>query len=121
MVISLIILDFRLMTNQDESSYFVDNEGYNHYIVKLDDANKLIISKKNLTLLDLIAPFSYLFIIFSLFLLLFLLGYMVSGGFQSPGIQFQQSIASFHHCDYYYFFFCSRNDHPLQYYSSLQQ
>ena len=61
-------------------------------LLNSDDANKLIISKKKLTLLDLIAPFSYLFIIFSLFLLLFLLGYMLSGGFHRLEFNFSNQL-----------------------------
>jgi signal transduction histidine kinase len=85
-------LGFRAYEKPGESSYFVDNEGYNHYIYKLDDNNKLIISKKIVTLLDLIVPFSYLFIFFSLFLLLFLMGYMVSGGFHSLEFNFSNQL-----------------------------
>jgi two-component system, NtrC family, nitrogen regulation sensor histidine kinase NtrY len=85
-------LGFQAYDNRDESNYFMNNEGYNHYIVKLDEVNKLIISKKNLTFLDLIAPFSYLFIIFSLFLILFLLGYLISGGFHKLEFNFSNQL-----------------------------
>lgn len=85
-------LGFQNYEYQGETSYFIDNEGYNHYIIKLDDSNKLIISKKNTTWLDLIAPFSYLFIIFSLFLLLFLLGYMLSGGYHRLEFNFSNRL-----------------------------
>ena len=85
-------LGFQNYENQGETSYFIDNEEYNHYIIRLDDSNKLIISKKNMTWLDLIAPFSYLFIIFSLFLLLFLLGYMLSGGYHRLEFNFSNRL-----------------------------
>jgi two-component system, NtrC family, nitrogen regulation sensor histidine kinase NtrY len=57
----------------DSISYFIDKEGYSHLISEADKDNVLIISKKNPGILDLIAPFSYLFILFSLFLIVFLL------------------------------------------------
>ncbi|MCK9399420.1 MAG: ATP-binding protein [Bacteroidales bacterium] len=85
-------LGFQAYEKQDKASYFIDNEGYNHYVVRQDDVNKLIISKKNMTLLDLVAPFSYFFIIFSLFLLVFLLGYMVSGGFRRLEFNFSNQL-----------------------------
>ncbi len=85
-------LGFRVYDKPGESSYFIDNEGYNHYVLMLDDNNKLIISKKNVTLLDLIAPFSYLFIIFSLFLVIFLIGYMASGGFHRLELNFSNQL-----------------------------
>jgi len=85
-------LGFQAYEKQDKESYFIDNERYNHYIVMQDDLNKLIISKKNLTLLDLVAPFSYFFIIFSLFLLVFLLGYVASGGFHRLEFNFSNQL-----------------------------
>jgi two-component system nitrogen regulation sensor histidine kinase NtrY len=85
-------LGFQAYEKQDQESYFIDNEGYNHYVVRQDDANTLIISKKNLTLLDLVAPFSYFFIIFSIFLLVFLMGYIVSGGFSRLEFNFSNQL-----------------------------
>jgi signal transduction histidine kinase len=85
-------LGFQGYDKKDESSYFIENEGYNHYIFKLDNVNKLIISKKNLTFLDLAAPFSFLFIIFSLSLIFFLVGYMVSGGFHRIEFNFSNQL-----------------------------
>jgi len=78
--------------NQSGSAYFMDHEGYSHYIVHTDGDNALIISKKSLTLLDLIAPFSYLFILFSLFLLVFLLIYIASGGLQYIEFNFSNQL-----------------------------
>jgi len=85
-------LGFQAYEKPGELSYFVDNEGYNHYVVKMGEFNKLIISKKNMTWLDFIAPFSYLFIIFSLFLILFLLGYLASGGFHRLEFNFSNQL-----------------------------
>lgn len=71
---------------------YIDYEGYNHYILGSGTSNTLIISKKNLTFLDLIAPFSYLFIIFSIFLLVFLIGYIISGGFSRLEFNFSNRL-----------------------------
>jgi two-component system, NtrC family, nitrogen regulation sensor histidine kinase NtrY len=73
------LLDFKPYDLPDKESYFVDNDGYNHYIVRQENDNALIISKKEPTLLDIIAPFSYLFILFSVFILVFMAGYMIFG------------------------------------------
>lgn len=56
----------------DSTSYFTDKDGFSHYVTRADKDNVLIISKKSPGILDLIAPFSYLFIFFSLFLLVLL-------------------------------------------------
>lgn len=85
-------LGFKAYNKDEKSSYFIDNEGYKHYVVKQDNLNKLIISNKNLTFLDLVAPFSYFFIINSLFLLVFLAGYMVSGGFRRLEFNFSNQL-----------------------------
>jgi two-component system, NtrC family, nitrogen regulation sensor histidine kinase NtrY len=85
-------LGFQAYDKPGETTYFIDNEGYNHYIVKLDEVNKLVISTKNPTPLDLAAPFSYLFIIFSLFLLLFLSGYILTGGFSHMEFNFSNQL-----------------------------
>jgi signal transduction histidine kinase len=45
-------------------------EGYNHYCYPIDKNNILIISRKESSLLDRIAPFSYLFFFFTLFSIL---------------------------------------------------
>ncbi len=53
---------------------FFDQNNYNHCIYNIDETRDLIISKKNKTLLDVIAPFSYLFLFFAIFTgLIFLL------------------------------------------------
>jgi nitrogen fixation/metabolism regulation signal transduction histidine kinase len=52
----------------------------------------LVISQKNATLLDLAAPFSYLFIIFSLFLLLFLSGFILTGGLKRIEFNFSNQL-----------------------------
>jgi two-component system, NtrC family, nitrogen regulation sensor histidine kinase NtrY len=81
-------LGFQAYDKPGATQYFIDNEGYNHYIFRTGQDNKLIISKKNMSLLDLIAPFSYLFIFFSLFLIVFLAGYWISGGFHNLEFSF---------------------------------
>jgi len=76
----------------DGSSYFVDNEGYNHYVSKLDEENVLIISKKKPGILDLIAPFSYLFILFSVFLLVFILLVIFPGRNEKMEVNFSTQL-----------------------------
>ncbi len=56
-----------------KGSYFFNYEKYNHYFHRTDDDSVLIISKQNPTFLDIIAPFSYLFIFYILFILIFLM------------------------------------------------
>jgi two-component system, NtrC family, nitrogen regulation sensor histidine kinase NtrY len=85
-------LGFKDYYKEGRTSYFIDNEGYKHYVLKQDDSNKLIISKKSLTFLDLVAPFSYFFIINSLFLLVFLAGFMISGGFRRLEFNFSNQL-----------------------------
>lgn len=85
-------LGFKPYEKKEENSYFVDMDGYNHFILTLDEHNKVIVSKKNLTFLDLAAPFSYLFILFSLTLLVFLLGYILSGGYQKIEFNFSNQL-----------------------------
>ena len=85
-------LGFQAYNENEKDSYFVDDEGYNHYVVRQDNLYTLIISKKNLSFLDLVAPFSYFFIIFSLFLLVFLSGYMVSVGFRRLEFNFSNQL-----------------------------
>lgn len=85
-------LEFQGYNLPGETTYFVDIEGYNHFIYKSDDGNALIISKKNPGFLDLIAPFSYLFIMISIFLLFYLLGYFVTGGMQRIEFHFSNQL-----------------------------
>jgi len=55
-----------------EAAFFNYNN-YSHYIVPLDEQNQLILSKKNLNLLDAIAPFSYLLLFYAIYTLIYLL------------------------------------------------
>jgi signal transduction histidine kinase len=66
--------------------------GFNHYVVVLDDSNKIILSQKKLSVFDLAAPFSYLFIFFSLLLLVFLLGFMFLGGYRNIEFNFSNQL-----------------------------
>jgi two-component system nitrogen regulation sensor histidine kinase NtrY len=52
-------------------AHYYSMEGYSHYCYPIDKGNILIISRKESSLLDRIAPFSYLFFFFTLFSLLF--------------------------------------------------
>jgi signal transduction histidine kinase len=85
-------LGLQSLTGNLNKSYFVDYEGYNHYVLNAENDNTLIISNKNLTLLDLIAPFSYLFILFSLFLVVFLLGFIAFGGISRIEFNFSNQL-----------------------------
>jgi signal transduction histidine kinase len=52
---------------------FQNADNYSHYIIPVDDNQYFILSKKNLSLLDAIAPFSYLLLLFAVFTLVYLL------------------------------------------------
>lgn len=49
------------------TAHYYSREGYSHYCYPIDKSNVLIVSKKESSLLDRIAPFSYLFFFFTLF------------------------------------------------------
>jgi two-component system nitrogen regulation sensor histidine kinase NtrY len=53
------------------TAHYYSREGYSHYCYPIDKVNELIISRKENTFLDRIAPFSYLFFFFSIFSILF--------------------------------------------------
>lgn len=60
-------------TDPDGKIRFFDKNGYNHLIFNADNSRVILISKKNKSFLDVIAPFSYLLIFFfilSLFIFL---------------------------------------------------
>jgi two-component system nitrogen regulation sensor histidine kinase NtrY len=65
-------LDNAVDRNNKEAHYY-SQDNYNHYYYPIDNTNVLIISKKENTFLDKIAPFSYLFFFFSLFSIIFFL------------------------------------------------
>lgn len=75
------MLGFSAYESADGPVYFLDQGGYNHYVLAYDDINKLIISKKSPTFLDLVAPFSYLVIFFGVFLFVFLLLFLLPNRF----------------------------------------
>jgi signal transduction histidine kinase len=85
-------LGFRAYKSNDSTDYFTESEGYNHYVVKLENSNKIVISRKDLSVLDLAAPFSYLFIVFSLFLLLFVAGLIITRGFHRVEFNFSNQL-----------------------------
>lgn len=85
-------LGFQTYDAGSEQAYFMDNEGYNHYIIKENNHNALMISKKNLSFLDLIAPFSYLFILFSLFLLVFMFLFLLQEGIHQLEFNFSNQL-----------------------------
>lgn len=57
--------------NKDEP-FFISLHGYSHLFYKNNDKKSIIISKENDTLMEYIAPFSYLFIFFTFYILLFI-------------------------------------------------
>ena len=52
---------------------FFQHNNTDHYITKIDDSKYLMISKAEAGFLEIVAPFSYILLFFTLFLLLFLL------------------------------------------------
>jgi len=56
----------------DQPAFFNFNN-YSHYIVPADEESHLVLSKKNLSLLDAIAPFSYLLLFYAIYTLIYLL------------------------------------------------
>jgi len=59
---------------QDTTDVFFDHNNSSHYISQIEQGEHLIISKNVAGYLQIVAPFSYLLIFFTLFLLIFLLG-----------------------------------------------
>ncbi|MCF8297506.1 MAG: GHKL domain-containing protein [Saprospiraceae bacterium] len=55
---------------QNDTAYFYDEGGFSHFFYRVNKDNVLIISKKNQSYLDIIAPFSYLLFFFALFILI---------------------------------------------------
>lgn len=73
---------------KEGSETFFDRNGYNHLLYKPDDDTTIIISKKNESLLSIISPFSYLFIIHTLIVFL-----VISIVMKIPGkINFQMNL-----------------------------
>ena len=65
-------LEFEGSEAQNNSSaYYYSEGGYSHYYYPIDKSNILIVSKKESSLLDKIAPFSYLIFFFTFFTFLF--------------------------------------------------
>lgn len=82
----------------DDQFSFYDENGYNHLFYKIDKNKTLIISKSSKNLLDILAPFSYLFLfyifIFSLIFLIFILPFMHGTTKMSFRTRVQISISS---------------------------
>jgi signal transduction histidine kinase len=57
---------------QSQDFYFFTQNGYNHLVHPINSSTSLILSRRNQTLVDVIAPFSYFFIILSIFFILIL-------------------------------------------------
>jgi len=54
----------------DKHQYFFDKNGYNHLLYRIDDEKVMLISRKQKTIMDILAPFSYLFLSYGLFIML---------------------------------------------------
>lgn len=81
----------------DQPFSFFDQNGYNHYYYKIDSQNDIILSIKLKSFLDVLAPFSYLFIFYGLislltaFIYFFLSKYSINFNFRT---RLQISMAS---------------------------
>lgn len=64
--------DFALTTNIRKASGYYDNENYNHYLLRKNSRDLIVLSKKLPSNFQLLTSFSYLFCFFGLFLLLIL-------------------------------------------------
>ncbi len=71
---------------------FAETDGYSHFLLPQDERNLLVISRKSPSALDLIAPFSYLFILFTLFLLAFLLLQLIRRRIRRFGFGFSHQL-----------------------------
>jgi len=54
-----------------KTAHYYSQQGFSHYYYPIDKYNTLIISRKESTLVNIIAPFSYLFFIFAFFFSIF--------------------------------------------------
>ena len=73
-------------------SCFYEDKAYNHYMLASGDDNILVISRKNSSTLDVAAPFSFLFIFYGLFLLVFLLIVNAATGFRQIDFTFRNQL-----------------------------
>ena len=70
--------------SRHDGDFFKHNNA-SHYVYRIDDDEYLIISRDQTGLLELLAPFSYLLIIFTLFVLIFIAA--VNFPFRNPGFE----------------------------------
>jgi signal transduction histidine kinase len=82
-------MDFSPYSRETGETYYLDKDGYNHYIVKSDENNSLVISIKKSNFFDIVAPFSYLFLFFSIFLLAFISILFLSRGKMKMELNFR--------------------------------
>ena len=67
-------LELRQALDQNTATaHYYSRDGYSHYFYPIDKTNVLIVSTKESSMLDRIAPFSYLFFFFALFSIVFFL------------------------------------------------
>jgi signal transduction histidine kinase len=66
-------VDFTHYSKDFEIGAFVNRNGFNHYLYKLDNQTSIIVSNKSEGLYSFIAPLAYLLVVFSVYMLLFFL------------------------------------------------
>lgn len=72
--------------------FFTNSQGYNHYFYPINDNNHIIISKARSGILNLLAPFAYLFISFTIILLILLFIFFHSPLIQSISLNFSNRL-----------------------------
>lgn len=82
-------LDFTPYERKGADSYFVNLDGYSHYVTSTGPGNWLIVSRKLPAFIDTVAPFSYLFLFFSLFTLIFIGILALNGGYRRTDMNFR--------------------------------
>jgi two-component system, NtrC family, nitrogen regulation sensor histidine kinase NtrY len=80
------------LTHQNEEAHFYTKNGMDNYCYPIDKNNFLIITKRAVSFLDSIAPFSYLFFLFSIFCLLFFLIVRFPSVFTVSQIRFSERL-----------------------------
>jgi len=80
------------LTHQNENAHFFTNSGMDNYCYPIDKNDFIILSKKTDSLLDSIAPFSYLFFLFVIFSLLFFLVVRFPSVFKISQMRFSERL-----------------------------
>ncbi len=72
--------------------YFFNNNGYNHLCYKSDESSMILVSKKNGNSLDVLAPFSILFILFLVVILIFCLFEIILPNLKELSLDFKNRL-----------------------------